>query len=258
MLGSFAVGGMLAYLTDTDEATNKFTVGNVSIDLTEPHFSQGTDRKTIIPNETIPKDPMITNDGENDTIVFMKVTVPLKKVATANPDGTLTEQKNASNQLTQKTQELFTMKGNPGVSGNSQHTFNLAGSSAVGWIELTDREKISENGTEWTDFTGYAESGKYYYTDGTAYRTYVFGYNTILKTSDNKSTAYVNEQKTVPLFDNVTFLNIVEGQIPKGTELDIKVDAYAIQANYINDIDITSLDSTNLAEIYDVYVNQNT
>lgn len=32
------VGGTLAYFTDTDEAENVFTVGNVSIDLTEPNW----------------------------------------------------------------------------------------------------------------------------------------------------------------------------------------------------------------------------
>ncbi|MGN1411907.1 MAG: TasA family protein [Oscillospiraceae bacterium] len=247
LLVSFIIGGMFAYLTDTDEVTNKFTVGKVSIDLIEPSFS-GI-QTGIIPNQEINKDPKITNDGQNDAIVFLKITVPIKNVATANLDGTLTEEK-INGLPTKKTQELFTMNGNPGVSGNSQHKFNLSDNgTSSGWIELTGKEQTSTDGTTWNDFTAYPEIGKYYYDDGTIHRTYVFGYNTILKPNETTPT----------IFDTVTFLNIIEGQIPSGTELNINIDAYAIQANYIENIDTTSntLSNNTLSRIYDVYVKQN-
>lgn len=258
LLAAFAVGGMLAYLTDTDEVTNTFTVGNVLIDLTEPNYP-GNDKTTgIVPNQEIKKDPKITNTGKNDAIVFMKVTVPVKSVATANADGTLTEGRTNDNQLVQKTQELFTMNGTPGVGNGSQHRFNLATDSAGrGWVELTDKEQISTDGITWTDFTAYSETGKYYYNEGILYRTYIFGYNAVLKSEDDKTTEYVDESCTMTIFDTVTFLNIVEGQITSGTQLDIKVDAYAIQADYINDIDTSDLNADTLSSIYDVYVKQN-
>lgn len=258
LLGAFAVGGMLAYLTDTDEVTNTFTVGNVLIDLTEPNYP-GNDKTTdIVPNQEIKKDPKVTNTGKNDAIVFMKVTVPVKSVATANADGTLTEGRTDSNQLVQKTQELFTMNGTLGVVNNSQHKFNLDTDSAGrGWVELTDKEQTSADGITWTDFTAYSETGKYYYADGVLYRTYIFGYNTVLKPEDDKTTEYVDESCTTTIFDTVTFLNIVEGQITSGTQLDIKVDAYAIQADYINNIDTSDLNADTLSMIYDVYVKQN-
>ena len=52
------VGGSLAYFTDTDTKTNTFTVGNVDITLTEPHWNEGY--ATLIPGREIPKDPTIT------------------------------------------------------------------------------------------------------------------------------------------------------------------------------------------------------
>ena len=52
-----AVGGVLAWLTDTtDSITNTFTVGNVKIDLAE---SKNLDLK-MVPGQTIKKDPKVT------------------------------------------------------------------------------------------------------------------------------------------------------------------------------------------------------
>ena len=39
MVLMLAIGGTIAYFTDTDEATNTFTVGNVKIDLIEQQRS---------------------------------------------------------------------------------------------------------------------------------------------------------------------------------------------------------------------------
>lgn len=259
MIVAAAVGGMLAYLTDTDSVTNTFTVGEVNIDLTEPGYSSQK-AQDIVPNQTIKKDPTVTNIGENDAIVFLKVTVPVQNVATAELNGTLTEPK-TGDQLTKKNQELFTMIGTSGVAGNSQHMFNLAG-TGIGWIELTGQEQVSADGTTWEIFVNYSDIDKHYYEDTVKYRTYVFGYNAKLKPEDDAETADT-EHKTIPLFDSVTFLNIVEGQIPKGTELKINVEAYAIQADCIQPdadgavIDTSILTEENLQKIYEVYVNQN-
>lgn len=75
----------MAYFTDADTATNEFTVGKISIDLTEPGWTPPED---ITPNQEIEKDPQITNDGVNSAYVFMQVKVPTKSVITANEDGT--------------------------------------------------------------------------------------------------------------------------------------------------------------------------
>lgn len=73
-----ALGVTLAYFTDTKAVDNTFTMGNVSIDLTEPHFPGGTGGGTIpnvAPGDIIPKDPIIKNTGANDAWVFMKLTL---------------------------------------------------------------------------------------------------------------------------------------------------------------------------------------
>ena len=67
--------GTLAYFTDTDDAENVFTVGNVSIDLTEPNWEgEGKeDAPEVYPGEALAKDPTVTNDGANPCFVRVKV-----------------------------------------------------------------------------------------------------------------------------------------------------------------------------------------
>ena len=70
------VGGVVAYFTDTETATNTFTIGNVDITLTEPAWKPN-DAKDLMPGETVAKDPTITNvSTKNDAFVFAKVEVP--------------------------------------------------------------------------------------------------------------------------------------------------------------------------------------
>lgn len=68
-------GGSLAYFTDDDAATNEFTVGNVSIDLTEPNWdaSGSQDAPEVYPGEALAKDPTVTNDGANPCFVRVSV-----------------------------------------------------------------------------------------------------------------------------------------------------------------------------------------
>lgn len=70
---TMACSGMFAYLTDTDQATNTFTVGKIEIELQEPNWVPPTN---ITPNQEIQKDPQIKNTGINDAYVFLEVTVP--------------------------------------------------------------------------------------------------------------------------------------------------------------------------------------
>lgn len=95
MMSSLA--GISAYFTDTDTATNTFTVGEVSIDLQEPSWKGDTD---TTPNMTTPKDPQVLNDGVSDAFVFLEVSVPYAdNIVIADADGT----KNVA-----ATAELFT------------------------------------------------------------------------------------------------------------------------------------------------------
>lgn len=66
------VGGTMAYFTDTtEEKVNKFTVGNVDIDLTEPSWKGDA---TLMPGVSYKKDPTITiANGSQDAYVFLKM-----------------------------------------------------------------------------------------------------------------------------------------------------------------------------------------
>ena len=87
MIAVMMIGGISAYFTDGDTATNTFTVGKISLDLQEPNWDEDK-AKDITPNQTIKKDPQILNDGINDEFVFLEVIVPYENVVVANEDGT--------------------------------------------------------------------------------------------------------------------------------------------------------------------------
>lgn len=88
MAGVLALGGIGAYFTDSDSASNEFTVGKISLDLTEPNWNPDNG-KDITPNKEISKDPTVTNDGVNSEFVFLTVSVPYENIITANDDGTI-------------------------------------------------------------------------------------------------------------------------------------------------------------------------
>lgn len=103
LAGVMAIGGIMAYFTDADTATNVFTVGKVSLDLIEPNWDPENDdldgdglldAYTITPEFEVQKDPQITNDGVNDEYVFMTVTVPYYNVVTATEAGLVEEDVN--------------------------------------------------------------------------------------------------------------------------------------------------------------------
>jgi len=79
MVAILAIGGTLAYFTDTEIAKNTFTVGDIEIDLFE-HDEEGNEVEElefekVLPGVKYDKDPTIENIGENDAYVRVKVTV---------------------------------------------------------------------------------------------------------------------------------------------------------------------------------------
>ena len=72
---AIGVGATLAYLTATDSATNIFTVGNVTIELTEPQWEAvgKEEAKEVYGGEALAKDPTVTNTGKNPCFVRVSV-----------------------------------------------------------------------------------------------------------------------------------------------------------------------------------------
>lgn len=106
-LAATAVGGTLAYFTDTDENTNVFTVGNVDITLDEALVVKAGDTyktvdgdrvieneyELIYPGAVLPKDPTVHNEGNNDAYVRVQVTIAngMTLLPTFVTDDTLTD-----------------------------------------------------------------------------------------------------------------------------------------------------------------------
>jgi len=84
LLAVAIVGGTLAYFTDTDEADNVFTVGNIDIELHEKNRAGVTDEayrewlesETIMPGETMDKIVWVKNVGKEPAYVRVTITVP--------------------------------------------------------------------------------------------------------------------------------------------------------------------------------------
>lgn len=85
LVGVLATGFVSAYFTDTETATNVFTIGKVDIELQEPNWVEPSG---ITPEQEIVKDPRVKNVGINDAYVFLKVEVPYAFVETASDNGT--------------------------------------------------------------------------------------------------------------------------------------------------------------------------
>lgn len=71
------IGGLLAFFTDTDTATNVFTIGDeIDITLAEDNWDPN-DGLLLHPGVEVTKDPTITNDSDTSpAYVFAEVIVP--------------------------------------------------------------------------------------------------------------------------------------------------------------------------------------
>ena len=66
------IGGTLAYFTDTDNATNVMTMGNVEIDLEETYEQNST----LVPGLDINKDVWVENEGTEEAYVRVHMAFP--------------------------------------------------------------------------------------------------------------------------------------------------------------------------------------
>lgn len=83
-----AVGGTLAYFTDTDSATNTFTVGGVKIDLHEDNkegkvdeeYQKWLEDQVLMPGDnktnTVAKVVTVENTGKSDSYVRVHIAIP--------------------------------------------------------------------------------------------------------------------------------------------------------------------------------------
>ncbi|MDO5551456.1 MAG: SipW-dependent-type signal peptide-containing protein [Lachnospiraceae bacterium] len=244
MIAVVSAGASAAYLTDGETTTNTFTVGKVTIDLSEPNYTPEDDVPRV-PNQEIQKDPTVANTGNNDEIVFVSFDIPMAEVRLAGHDGTVQEQ--PSNQ------ELFDFR-----AGSGKYS-----SVNDGWVQIGNAVEVDEDNDGASD-----------------YMTYVYGYNKIVKAAVEAKAAVGNpgedgyvaaveaaDATVVPsVFDYIRLANIVEGQL-EGEKLKVPVRAYAIQSDFLQNSDNSELNDNiqvgddmteaTLSQIFDIYKTQN-
>jgi predicted ribosomally synthesized peptide with SipW-like signal peptide len=227
LVAAVAVSGVSAYFTANDTATNNFTVNKVDVDLTEPEWDKVVDPDndpntpevpvTVTPNQTILKDPTVTNKGNVDQFVFLKVTVPFQNIVTAQPNGTKNAQANT---------ELFTWNadaaGEMNVVASDGYEGKALGDVNDGWTLI--QRKVVDTNVE-----------------------YIYAYG-----SATEMTSLAKDASTVALFDSVTMCNAIEGQGLELSTVAVDIDVYAIQAS-----DLTDLDTKVPAQVLEIYLNQN-
>lgn len=170
-LGVTAVGGTLAYFSDTDAQTNTFTTGNVAIDLWED-FGDNEGIEELIPavgsaqkgtlKNGIEKEVYVTNTGSENAYVRVHIAIP-SILDNAQPDFD--------------------------ASKNVLH-FNYS------------KESVADGKWNWSNSVdGTTGSDWNYYTttiDGVSYNVYVVTYETALekdkKTVDAMSQVYLDSQ----------------------------------------------------------------
>lgn len=265
LIAAMGIGGTLAYLTDQTEATNKFTFGDVKVNIVEKTWdtTDGDDdgvpdiAENEVPNQQTPKSVQAHNVGINDAVVFIKVTVPVENVTRVFDDGTV--EKKADGSHDKKPQEIFYFERETDTINAQNNNFD------PNWINIPEEETgyVGAGGaTPYLNFgTTMTDVASKFRAYNNTYRTYVFGYNKRIKP----------DEETTTLFDKVQIKNFLENEIEPGgfdTNIartaikDIKVESYSIQADNIVDangqIDTTgTLGHDVLKEIYDIYVTQN-
>lgn len=194
LIAAMAVAGISAYFTATDSVTNNFDVQKVDVELTEPDF---VDNTPVTPNETVAKDPTVTNKGTADQFVFVSVEVPFENIITADLEG---------NQNAVADTELFTWN-----SSSAEGVINAAPGAATGEVNAG-----------WTLVRTNV-------LDSTVEYIYAYG-------SATEMTVLAPEATTATsLFDSVTLCNAIEGQGLDDTTVDIDVEVFAIQADDLAD-----------------------
>ena len=212
LIAIMGIGGIRAYMTDHDAATNPFTVGKVDFVLYEENWDgKLPDGTYATPSEATPsealgivqatdmysgkvinKDPAIKNNSRNDAYLRMSVKIPVAEVVTADEDGTL------NNGGMPAETELFTYEENPGT----------------GMRKVSDIPKV-----EWDpDVATSSEATRIYHV-------YEYEYTG----GGSQEVPLPAGRDIPPLFDQVVFANVIEGQVDEETEF-LTVDFKAIQS----------------------------
>lgn len=194
-----AVAGTGAYLThQTSQTVNTFAVGQLEAELTEPEWDKLPDEaKVLYPGKTVAKDPTACNAAESTTAAYMYLQVEIPRASVRTYTIAETAKADGSDETNQEPTSGAGVLDN----GGEPHTVDLVSFQPNdGWSLLEETE------TEET-------------------HTFIYAYES----------AIAPGAQTPPLFDCVTYANVVEGDLPQGTAVDIICRLTAIQSDYVAD-----------------------
>lgn len=222
LLVGATVAGTVAYLTDKDDVTNTFTVGNVQIKLDEAvvdketgkapdltnRTEDGNEEVRMIPGRTIDKDPTVTvlKDSE-DCYVRVKVTVDLSESWTST-DAVMAAWGWDETEGFDKFLETWAGT----FAGNYLATGNMVGFNTVNWnvaVPVADRDAKTI--------------------------TYILNYktdtNNIFKKNSGTNKDTDGNMVLEAIFTKVSVpQNLTNAQLALLEGMEIKVEAHAIQA----------------------------
>ena len=226
------IGITTAYFTEVEVKDNEITIGKVAITLDEGAFDPET-TYPVVPGSVVQKAPKLTNSGNRDEFVFMKISVPKAAVTLLNEDGS--GKGTPRDDLANVPQQLFKLAASaapgtaqpvPAVEGRDiAFTYHAGSTSTDGWVLLESK------------------------TSGADADVYVFGYNKNMKPGD----------ETVTLFDTVQLKSFIDKEKTGGTS--IGVTCYGIQKEYLkpeSGVDFTAAhyDADALNKIYTIVKNK--
>lgn len=264
-----AIAGVFAYLTATDTAVNKLSVGqDIDIEVVEPNWVE-EDAQGMLPTQEVAKDPAIHNLSGHDIWVFADVVIPTKDMVVVGADG---------HKMPQAVTDVFTYELNPGwtlkdtIQGDGTVTYRYAYDSSIAGDATTgsifDKVKVcnyvdgqfqSETGTVAQNIVinGYGVQASAFDSVDKAYADY-FGSNAIaLSELTVKSDAIVKDEayevvaleannsvanSTAVVDDEVTFTSLSLEKntdyvvIPEGENVSTKVAEFTTDENFTDEI----------------------
>lgn len=236
MAAILAVGGSLAYLTDTDNATNTFTVGNVKIELIEKQTGEDgleefDQNKVLKPGKSndgnaVSKIVTVENTGANDAWVWVELKIPTALVSKDFKNEPHTDE--SKNALHWNSYGYFTVDGN-----NDKYKASPVKDDIIdenGNVKVKDMVAVADG--LWNDFEYVTHDDNYVTIRATMVKPLPAGKISLpclrqvymdwrVKTDDNGSNYILPDGTSVSV---------------DGTEWKIIVNAYAIQADGINSV----------------------
>ncbi len=214
-----AVTGIRAYLTDTESVTNTFTIGEVTIDTLEPNYPGNGTDET---EDLLPNEEVPKDPCIKNTGKNRIVVFEQVDIPMAN---IITADEDGT-RFPQSNVEVFGYRTTEGTY-NSTHSDK--------WVEIKE-QYLNADDEEVT-----AEVA-------TKVRR-IYGHNTVLE----------EDETSVPVFDVVRLVNVIEGQIDNSVQ-SIVITTYAIQADNIAGVTDAewkeTMEAEKLTEIFDTYMNQ--